>query len=443
MAIDYAHGVAAILWIGAVIGIAVSARLAGRQGDFRKLAPRFSLAASLLVFVLLATGALSAFVEIDTPSRLWETRYGVTLLLKLGLLVPLLAVAAFNARRGVKRLAARAPGEPRRFLRAAAAEAFLGLVVIALAAALTQTTVSKSVIDTPESKPFAAKTTANDLSVALAIDPNRTGLNTYRVDLAGASGAAVAADRVRLTFRYRDDQTVGPSTLVLAAGDTPGRYAGQGPFLTLEGQWRVEVEVRRPGVDDAVGFFDVRPAGAAVAGIRRGGRWDNPTAGLTWNEFGGLVVVLVGLGFALWGSRLRRWDRRAGRAGTVVTALSFGTGALLLFGVHAHTTTTRLPTNPIFPDQNSVALGRQLYQQNCVSCHGQNGVPPKGLDLYPYPLDLTLHVPQHPDGQLYNFVALGLQGSSMRAWGEGDAKLTSDQMWHLVNFLRTLGSVDQ
>jgi hypothetical protein len=70
-------------------------------------------------------------------------------------------------------------------------------------------------------------------------------------------------------------------------------------------------------------------------------------------------------------------------------------------------------------------------------------VPPKGLDLYPYPLDLTLHVPQHPDGQLYNFIALGLQGSAMRAWGEGDAKLTSDQMWHLVNFLRTLGSVDQ
>ena len=70
-------------------------------------------------------------------------------------------------------------------------------------------------------------------------------------------------------------------------------------------------------------------------------------------------------------------------------------------------------------------------------------MPPAGLDLNPYPLDLTVHVPQHPDGQLYNFIANGVPGSAMRAWSKGDGSLTEEQIWHLVNFLRTFSPVDQ
>ncbi|MBK7328756.1 MAG: cytochrome c [Dehalococcoidia bacterium] len=81
--------------------------------------------------------------------------------------------------------------------------------------------------------------------------------------------------------------------------------------------------------------------------------------------------------------------------------------------------------------------------QNCVSCHGQTGVPPKGLDLNPYPLDLTVHVPQHPDGQLFKFIDEGVAGTQMRAWGEGAGRLSEEQMWHLVNFLRTLTPVER
>jgi copper transport protein len=443
-ALDLFHGLAAVGWIGAVIGVAVGARLSGRGEGYRALMPRFSLLASVLVFVLLATGSLSAFIELDGWDRFTSTRYGVTLLVKLALLVPLLSVAFWNARWGRRRLTDNRPGEPRRFVFTATIEVVLGLAVFVAAAMLTQTTTAKSIVDTPEAKPYERSSPAGDLNVKLSVDPNRTGINTYRVSLTGANAAPVDADRVRLTFRYLDDQNVGPSTLTLSPTDG-GVSSGQGPYLTIEGNWRVEAEIRRPNVDDLKGFFDVRPAGSAVNTAGRGGVWDNPAPGLSANQFGGFAVLLVGLGFAFWGARIGKLHRYAGWGANGVTITGFGLGVLLLFGVHAHPedSASQALSNPIFPDQNSIATGRALFGQNCAACHGLNGVPPKGLDLNPYPLDLTVHVPAHPDGQLFSFVSNGIPGSAMRAWASGDGKLSTEQIWHLVNFLRTLTPVDK
>jgi copper transport protein len=439
-AFDFAHGASALTWIGAVTGIALAARFGSRESPWARLLPRFSLVASAMVFIILTTGLVNAFVEIEKPSKLWDTRYGLTLLIKLGLMLPLLAVAGYNARWGKVRLLSGAPGEHRRFLRFAMAEAALGLMVFAAAAALTQTTVSKSVALQPESRLFDQSASFSDLGIHLLIDPNHTGLNTYRVDLKDASGTPVSADRIRLIFRYQDDANIGASSLTLSPGGQS--FVGQGPFMTLEGRWRIEVEIRRPNADDVTGFFDVRPAGAAVLGNVIGGEWSKPTPGLTWNQFGGIVFVLAGLGFALSRTPVRQLGREAGWAANGASMAGFAAGVLLLFGVHSHTPSGALPTNPIFPDANSIAQGRAIFQSNCAACHGQSGVPPKGLNLNPYPLDLTVHVPQHPDGQLHEFISQGIPGSAMRAWSQGDGKLSDEQIWHVVNYLHTLTPQD-
>ena len=434
--IDFAHALSAILWIGAVLGAAVSARLLWRNAKYHQLMPRFSTLASLLVFILLATGIFSSFIEVDTPSKLLDTRYGITLLVKLALIVPLLAMGFYNARWGGKRLARLDPGEPRRFIAVATIEVALGLAVFLTAAFLTQTTVSKAIVIQREAKAFDQTTPAQDLDVSLHVDPNRTGLNTFRVGLTASNGAKVDAQRVRVTFRYSDDQTVGPSTLTLQQSG-PGSYAGQGPYLPLEGNWRVEVEIRRENVDDVVTFFAVRPAGQQVNTLNRGGAWDDPSPNLGWNEFGGLALLVIGFGFALFRGPIGSAGRRGRLVANSGSTLGFGLGVLLLFGVHSHAPTVVVPANPIFPDANSVATGRFLYANNCAACHGKNGVPPSGLDLSPYPLDLTVHVPLHSDGVLYNFIAHGVKGSAMQGWLDS-GQLTQEQIWHLVNFLRTL-----
>jgi len=438
--IDFTHGVAAVAWIGAVLGLLLAARSAPRGTAWASIMSRFSLLASTMVFVLLATGLLGALVQVDATAKLTDTRYGVTLLVKLALMVPLLGVAAYNARRGKLRLTGRTADGARTFMAAAGIEVALGLAVFTAAAFLTQTTAAKSIASENAGRPFDMEATFDGLNVRLQVDPNRTGLNTYRVEVSAGEDAVPDVQRVRLTFRYQEDQTVGAGTLTLTTA-APGIFVGQGPYMTLEGRWRVEAEVRRPDANDVVAFFDVRPAGTPVQTAAGLGTWDLPTPGLSWNEFGGIVLVLAGLGFALGRGALRSFRKRAGWLANSGAMLGFGFGALLLFGVHAHEEPGTLPSNPIVPDTDSIARGRELYQQNCLRCHGQTGTPPEGLDLNPYPLDLTVHVPQHPDGTLYNFIADGVPGTAMVAWR--NAGLSDEEIWHLVNFLRTFTPADR
>ncbi|WP_322796409.1 FixH family protein [Tepidiforma sp.] len=439
--IDVLHAGAAVGWMGAVAGAAVAARLARRTAPWRPLLRRFARLASALVFVLLATGLLGALVHIDSPGKLTETTYGRVVLAKLALMVPLLAVALYNARRGKERLAAARRGEPRRFRISAAAELGVGLAVMLAAAVLSQTPTSRSIVVEPEHRPFDVTAPAADLQVRLTVDPNRTGFNRFTARVRDASGQPRDVEQVRLVFRYQEDQSVGPATLVLQRTGE-GEYAAEGPYLPLEGRWRVELELRRADADDARTFFDVRPAGAlATATTERGGTWSLPTAGLSWNQFAGLAILLAGLGLAFARGALREAGRLAGMAGSTGTMLGVGLGVLLLFGVHAHEPPTGMPTNPIFPDADSIARGRALYEANCIACHGRTGVPPPGLDLNPYPLDLTVHVPRHPDGQIFRFIADGIPGTAMPAWKEQG--LSDEEIWHLVNYLRTLAPVTE
>ena len=52
-----------------------------------------------------------------------------------------------------------------------------------------------------------------------------------------------------------------------------------------------------------------------------------------------------------------------------------------------------------------------------------------------------MHVPQHPDGTLYNFIADGVPGTAMVAWR--NAGLSDEEIWHLVNYLRTFTPADR
>jgi mono/diheme cytochrome c family protein len=82
-----------------------------------------------------------------------------------------------------------------------------------------------------------------------------------------------------------------------------------------------------------------------------------------------------------------------------------------------------------------VARGRELFQQNCIVCHGAEGRGdgPQAAQLDPAPSDFRLHLPLHTDPQFYAFIANGYPGSAMPAFRD---QFSEEDIWNLVNFLR-------
>ncbi len=162
-----------------------------------------------------------------------------------------------------------------------------------------------------------------------------------------------------------------------------------------------------------------------------------------------LEVALVAL-VLLGGAFVMR--RRGRRAFAVRLGISFVIAGILALGsvAAAFTVAPTLPTPPVPITaqfrQNAVATtpenveaGRELFRQNCVICHGLRGLGdgPAALTLNPRPVNLQLHVPQHPDGFLEYWLAEGVAGTAMPAWKE---HLDETQRWQIVRYLRELAA---
>jgi len=109
-------------------------------------------------------------------------------------------------------------------------------------------------------------------------------------------------------------------------------------------------------------------------------------------------------------------------------------------GAHTHPEAAKMK-NPVAADAASIATGKKLYTANCVGCHGEAG---KGdgkmaVSMNPKPPDLSDKEWKHgsSDGEIFTVIRDGAKGTPMRAFA---SKMTPNEMWSVVNYLRTLAA---
>jgi copper transport protein len=470
---DFVHFAASAIWLGALVSLPPMFRLrrtalddTQRHLHLANVFDRFSVLAGISVAIVMATGVFNGLVEIPSREALFDTTYGRVLLVKLGLVAVLMAVAALNAYVLKPRFVAGidaayeqrgAPVDPDRarpgdiasmmtwLPRTIVIEIALVVAVFASVGVLTQTSTARGEIAQREAAEnttgFRDEKESGDLLLTIEVEPNRVGTNEYTLTIRNQDGTfATDVTQARLRFVYADpanpDVIAGEATLLLQQfGDL---WRGAGAYFTQPGSWSIEAGIRRAEKDDVSRTF-VLPVAPVVANRESGdaGIFSLPFDTVTWNEVLGVALILMGGLLVIYRRELRAaLSRTATRAMMTGAAAMMIVGAVLAFAVHTHSAAQDVSLgNPVEATTESVERGRVLYQQNCVVCHGVDGRGdgPQAASLDPAPTDFRLHIPLHTDPQFFNFIAYGYINSAMPAWRD---QLSDEQMWDLVNFLR-------
>jgi mono/diheme cytochrome c family protein len=116
--------------------------------------------------------------------------------------------------------------------------------------------------------------------------------------------------------------------------------------------------------------------------------------------------------------------------------------AILLFSIFAITKSAEVTSPPVSPQL--LAVGKQIYGQQCAACHGigGRGDGEAAYLLYPKPRDFVAaryrlvstwdRVPTDQD--LFDTISRGMPGSAMPSWEH----LAAEQRWGLVYYIKSL-----
>ena len=236
LGIDALHALAAGLWIG---GLAALVGL-GRSVEPRAL-HKFSTLAMASVLTLIVTGVLNSLRELDSVQQLWQTRYGITLLIKLALIAGTLAAAAISRRR------LRQNGVPIRSVRV---EAALLVAVLSVTALLSMTApppkqfAPASQTDSgAEAGATAQMSLGKQGRAALGVVPATTSGSHVHLLLSDTNGKPLSASRVTLKVAS-PDRDIAPIPVPMTKSN--GIWVANYRF-PLPGTWKIILTVEGVG----------------------------------------------------------------------------------------------------------------------------------------------------------------------------------------------------
>jgi copper transport protein len=394
---DWVHLLATGVWVGGLLVLVfalprglVAAGHGHRLSLVAALIPSFSTVAIASVAALTLTGVYQSVLHVGSVDALRGTDYGRTLLLKLVLVVPLVLLGAFNlifARPRLARAEMAATDGTRRtagdrairtFSTMVSAEALLATAVLLVVGVMTLNQPAKDAW-ADLTRGITLEQTSGDLRLRLRVDPGTPGFNAFALLVRDRGGRPVSVEKAALVVTMVEHD-MGQNEVVLTP-EGNGRYTAEAGVAGMVGTWHAEAVVRRTGREDVRTRFE----------------------------------------FVLSEQPAQVVDGRSGTTpGTVVGPVA--------------PAAARVIRNPVPPTEESLAIGKELYTQNCLVCHGVTGRGdgPAARALRPPPADLAQHVTQHSEGELWWWITNGVPGTQMPAWRN---TLSDEQRWHVLNYL--------
>ncbi|HEV3377358.1 MAG TPA: CopD family protein [Thermoleophilaceae bacterium] len=242
---DAAHVQAAGVWTGGlafvVLGLVLSR---GARWELAATSvPRFSTMAVASVALLVVAGTVNGYLQVRAWRGLWETEYGILLLVKIGLVLPLLALGAYNNRYAVPRLRGRIASslERRRFVRFAGAELVIMLAVVGVTAGLVNAPPARTEVQMHEAP--TADLELGPLMAHMEVEPGMLGRNDIHLEFTEGR-----PEEVRVSAELRA-QGIGPLRYRARRGMGPRAWVVRRANLSPAGEWQLRVEARRGEFD--------------------------------------------------------------------------------------------------------------------------------------------------------------------------------------------------
>jgi copper transport protein len=241
MVADAAHVQTAAVWVGGLLFVVAGLLFAGRErwALAASSVPRFSNMALVSVAILVAAGTLNGYLQIRAWRGLWDTEYGILLLIKVGIVLPLLAFGAYNNRYAVPRLRAEtaSPVAQRRFLRFTGVELVLMAAVVGVTAGLVNAPPAKTEVAMHE--PVEQAVEIGPFMSHVTVMPGMPGNNEIHFEFEEGRPDEVL---VSASLPARD---IGPLRYTAERGMEPNSLVVEDANLPLAGDWRLRLEARR------------------------------------------------------------------------------------------------------------------------------------------------------------------------------------------------------
>ncbi len=116
----------------------------------------------------------------------------------------------------------------------------------------------------------------------------------------------------------------------------------------------------------------------------------------------------------------------------IIVALVLSVGIMVAFQVYILREPARIRNVFAADIAEQVALGQQLFTNNCATCHGDNGEGDRGPALNDKKLLKTTE-----DARIFSLIGSGVPGTAMPSWSQTyGGPLTDEQIRDLVTFIR-------